>query len=239
MRIFNTILFQLPVGGIIIGIFILTFFIPGCSGPAPIDHNTRQEFVRYLKTIDNVQDIIIEEQAIHVRIIIDSLNIGCDEEWNFKNLAFILSLSSNDKWRNYVDSNGYTLYLHRALDYEHGDFQYLAPYTAEQVADMHKQFPDAPKVVQEIKYITTHFSCKEFREMFLVLKTFESDTIFSSGDTCFSQLFADCRSNKNISSCNDIEKLRMMCDKVVKERPYPVCDSLTRHFRELDSVSTK
>lgn len=218
---------------------VYTLLSMGYSCGERIDHDTPQNFVGFLKTIDSsVQDIFVQDKQIHVRILLDSSDVGCDEQWNFKNMGLALAIASNDKWRNYIDSNDYTLFLHRALDYQHGDFDYLSVYSSTDIVKMSTRFPDAQLVSREINYVTENYSCLEYREIYLVLKTYKDDTIFVSGDTCFSQLFSNCRANKNSGSCKDIEKLRSMCDEVLQDTTYPVCDSLTRHFLELDRISS-
>lgn len=217
---------------------MISFFGLGCWGDR-VDHTTPQNFVGFLKTIDSsVQDIFVQGKQIHVRILLDSSDTGCDEQWNFKNIGLALAIASNDKWRNYIDSNDYTLFLHRALDYQHGDFDYLSVYSSTDIVKMATRFPDAQLVSREINYVTDNFSCSEYREMYLVLHEFRPDSIFLSQDTCFSQLFSNCRANENSGSCSDIEKLRSMFDEALQKESDPVLQSLHDHFLELDRISS-
>lgn len=216
----------------------LHLILCGC-GAKRFDHDKPQAFAIFLKSVDSaVKDIFVQDKQIHVRILLDSSNIGCDEQWNFKNLGLALAIASNNKWCNYIDSNDYSIYLHRALDFEHGDFDYYAGYSANDIIELHSRFPDAQKVSREIDYVADNFSCSEFHEMYLVLHEFRPDSIFLSQDTCFSQLFSNCRANKNSKSCIDIEKLRSMFDEALQKESDPILQSLHDHFIELEKISS-
>jgi hypothetical protein len=218
----------------LIGVCMIPFLLLSCGGDEKIDHNTPQEFLRFLSTVDSVQDITIEGKDIHVRILLDSSDVGCDEEWHFKNLRIILAISSNTKWRNYIDSNNYNLYLQRAQDFDHGDFSYLSAYHAADIMAMRIHKPEL--IDKEIEYVMENFSCAEYRELYLILNTFKSDSIFVSGDTCFSQLFINCRTKENSRSCEDIEKIRSMSSRAVLNTTRPVVVSLNRHLIELEAL---